>query len=339
MSESESLESDHSTKSKRTEKSKHSTKIVTLNEEPLFLTHLKHDGWAIVKGVTSKEFAHMTASKFWDWFENFETGIDRDDPSTWTSIAWPLNVHGIIQCYGIGHEQFVWDVRMKKAIIKVFAKIYNDDNLLVSFDGANCSKMSRVKTKSWAHVDQGHKKLGFRCCQGFLNLNKCGVNDGGLVVYEGSHLLHHRFWDKTKKTSTGDWYKFSPQELDMFETVPCIKKVKVCCEPGDLVLWDSRTIHWASAPEAYEGRDPKRTRMAVYVSYQPSKLASMKDIAKKREAFKQLRMTSHWAAENIKLCPKFPRTYGNDTCISKFPQNKEIPALTGRGMHLAGLVD
>ena len=307
-------------------------RIRILKPEPIFVTNLKNNGWAIVKGVTKADFAQETASKFWKWFENFNTGIDREKPETWKTKDWPVNLHGIIQWYGLGHEQFVWDVRMREEIIKIFAEIYKDDKLLVSFDGGNCSKVSNVKTKSWAHIDQGHKKIGFRCVQGFLNLNPCGEKDGGLVVYQGSHKLHEKIWEGGKK-ATGDWYKFTPEELEIFKDCPI---VKVCCEPGDIVLWDSRAVHWAKAPEL---GDKSRTRMVVYVSYQPAKLATNATLNKKKTAFKERRMTSHWAAENIKLFPKNPRTYGDDSKIERFKVNTELPTLNERGQRLAGLIE
>ena len=53
---------------------------------------------------------------------------------------------------------------------------------------------------------------------------------------------------------------------------------------------------------------------------------------KKRKAFKDLRMTSHWP-HKPKLFPKNPRTYGNP--LPNITQVKE-PKLTELGYRLAG---
>ena len=73
---------------------------------------------------------------------------------------------------------------------------------------------------------------------------------GGLVVMAGSHKLHHQYFD-----SIGGWqpdkdlgfakngYTFSIEELDWYQEQGC-EVVKICANAGDLILWDSRMIHW-----------------------------------------------------------------------------------------------
>ena len=56
---------------------------------------LDEKGYCVVKNVISREKASESISKFWDWFEHFETGIDRNDPKTWKSSKLPFNLHGI----------------------------------------------------------------------------------------------------------------------------------------------------------------------------------------------------------------------------------------------------
>ncbi|GAM25630.1 hypothetical protein SAMD00019534_088050, partial [Acytostelium subglobosum LB1] len=298
---------------------------------PQWRKDLYNNGWAVVRNVVPPERCETYRAAFWKWFEDFGTGIDRNDRASWSSDKWPANLHGILQQYAFGQNQFVWDIRSEQAIIDVFSQIYNTDELLVSFDGGNLSRPGKSLGKPWYHLDQGNTKLGFRCVQGFLNLMDCQQNDGGLIVYDKSHIQHANFYKGEGVESQGDWYKFpeDPRELKYFKDC---KEIKVCCNVGDVVLWDSRTIHWAATPTG------GNCRMVVYTSYQPASLITKTDLAKKQKAFNQKRMTSHWAAENIKLFSKTPRTYGNQDLIDNFKYDeKTLPTLNDRARQLAGL--
>ncbi|EGG23970.1 hypothetical protein DFA_06108 [Cavenderia fasciculata] len=297
---------------------------------PEWRKHLYEHGWAVVPKVVAVEQCEQYRSKFWDWLEGFKTGIKRNSSSSWTNANWPSQIHGIFQHYALGQEQFVWDIRSEQAIIDVFTQVYNTDQLLVSFDGGNLSRPGH-SSKPWAHFDQGSSKMGFRCIQGFLNLMDCQDTDGGLVVYDKSHLVHDKFFTESGIDSHGDWYKFDEQP----ETLPIFKNckmVKVNCNVGDVVLWDSRTIHYAVHPTS------RSCRMVVYVSYQPASLISEADLRKKQQCFYEKRMTSHWASENIKMFPKNPRTYGDKELLDRFKYDEEtLPVLTPRARLLAGL--
>ena len=98
-----------------------------------------------------------------------------------------------------------------------------------------------------------------------------------------------------------------------------------------MVLWDSRTVHYASQPHG------DSYRMVVYVSMLPSSRATQSQLKKKKSAFQNKRMTSHWAVP-VKLFNKNPRTYGNDDIINKFKVSDKLPVLTERGKKLAGLI-
>lgn len=50
-------------------------------------------------------------------------------------------------------------------------------------------------------------------------------------------------------------------------------------------------------------------RHVVYTCYQPKSLATEKDLALKREAYNNRRVTTHWPAMNVKLFPKEGNSY------------------------------
>jgi hypothetical protein len=97
-----------------------------------------------------------------------------------------------------------------------------------------------------------------------------------------------------------------------------------------MVFWDSRTIHCGTEP--IKKRNESNLRNVVYVCMTPRSKASEANLRKKRKAFNELRMTSHWP-HKPKLFPKNPRTYGGP-----LPNITEIekPILTELGKRIAG---
>lgn len=80
-----------------------------------------------------------------------------------------FSTHGVISGNGIGQSDFLWNVRSNPRIKQVFTQIWNDPQLLVSFDGCGIFRDWRYdptwKTQGgWNHVDQNPKVKPDRCC-------------------------------------------------------------------------------------------------------------------------------------------------------------------------------
>lgn len=92
-----------------------------------------------------------------------------------------------------------------------------------------------------------------QCVQGILNLAPNGPNDGGLIVMKGSSALNEEFFatHESKQTTWGpaDWYGFSEKDVEWFKSKGC-EAIKVCADPGDLILWDSRQVHYNELPKS-----------------------------------------------------------------------------------------
>lgn len=158
----------------------------------------------------------------------------------------------------------VWDARLEAGVIDAFAKIWGTSQLLVSFDGINMTlplpDSTRPISPRWPHQDQDSRIRGFNCAQGFINLAPNGQEDGGLMVMKGSHKLNDEFF-KThcmeKKEKWGkvpdDWHGFDDDEVEWFEERGC-EMMKVNCEAGDLIVWDSRTVHYNVLPQGKQTR-------------------------------------------------------------------------------------
>lgn len=70
-----------------------------------FRDDLARDGYAVVKGVLSKEKCDAYIDDIHDWLESFGLGYNRHDPSTVKEECLPI-IHqkGLIQAYGAPHE-------------------------------------------------------------------------------------------------------------------------------------------------------------------------------------------------------------------------------------------
>ncbi|EED13683.1 conserved hypothetical protein [Talaromyces stipitatus ATCC 10500] len=282
-----------------------------------FRDQLNRDGYAVIKGAIPRDRADKYADAFWSYIEDFGLGFKRDDPSTVKRDMLPvINEKGMILNYGVTHEQWVWDIRGEPGVIDAFAKVYADDDLIVSFDVVNVGFANREDlpaNKPWPHQDQDPSKPGFRCLQGLVNLNPCGPNDGGLIVCKGGHVLseqfHREMADEPRIPAwTSEWYGFTDRGMKWLSDHG-LKWEKVCAEPGDLIVWDSRTPHYNVPPTM------KQDRLAVYTCYMPVKDVSQEDLIRKKDAFEKRLGTTHWpnarhvapnndAMRDGKLCPK-----------------------------------
>lgn len=115
------------------------------------------------------------------------------------------------------------------------------------------------QTEPWPHVDQNPKRTGLQCVQGILNFAPNGPKDGGLIVMKGSSKLMPVFFKTHPEVvdratwGSSDWFGFDKEEVKWFEDRGC-SILKVCAEPGDVILWDSRTMHYNCVPETQNVR-------------------------------------------------------------------------------------
>ncbi|RAK88023.1 hypothetical protein BO79DRAFT_149426 [Aspergillus costaricaensis CBS 115574] len=264
-----------------------------------FRDDLLRDGYAVVKQAVPREKALAYSDEIFQWLEDFASGLGfrRDDPKTVHKDFLPdINEKGMCLGYGVSHESFTWAVRQEPGVIEAFEKVYDTQDLIVSFDSVNISFPGRTDikpNKPWPHQDQDPERPGFRCLQGLVNLLPNGPKDGGLIVCRGAHLLSEEFHEEFKNEEdkifawTKEWYGFTEAGLNWLKNKG-MEWVKVTAEPGDLILWDSRTPHYNVSSE---GNSP---RLCVYTCFMPVADATQEDLKRKKVAFENTRMTTHW---------------------------------------------
>lgn len=300
---------------------------------------LDKNGFTVVKGVISKEKADEYVSRMYKWLEGFGKGFKADDRSTWKPQNLPAFVKGgLFNRHGSGHEQFAWDIRSEPGLIETFGKIWGTEELLVSFDGVNVSlpfdqEDSTVDRAPWPHVDQSPNRRFKHCVQGIMNLHDNGPKDGGLMVLQNSFPLYNEFFETHEhQAPPGGWlwrdsYHFTSEQIDWFLAKGCTWK-KIEAEAGDVILWDSRCIHYGAAAE---GDVP---RVATYVCYKPAKNISEKDLKGRLGALENYDNTSH---DPLIFHATGSRVNGPLTPDEQL-RPRELPVLSDRAKQLAGVL-
>lgn len=294
----------------------------------------------MLKGAIPVDRAVHYQEKAYEWLKSFSEELDFDDPSTW--VAENLPITNFVKSYAgycVPHEKFVWDARQEPGVLDAFSTLWGTQELLVSFDSLNVTFPNRKdvpRRASWEHLDQSPRRRGVHCVQGLINLSPSGPNDGGLVVFPGSHLLNDEFMDTmTDKASwlpMKDLYLFSKTELEWF-AARGVHPHKVCADVGDLIMWDSRTIHYGCEPT----EESDQIRTVIYATYTPASLAVPKQLEAKKQAFSSFSGTTHWPHQYI-----VPRAYR--PCFpdgTRDPRDREqpleMPEMTDKLLRLAGM--
>jgi hypothetical protein len=276
-------------------------------QKPLDWSHLRHYGYQVFPGVLTAEECKAAKDGVWKWMVSLDRGLQRNNPSTWKNPAWPSQVHGIVQWPCASHIPEVWDVRQNEKVVNIWSNILATPatDLISSFDRINIVHPNmRLSQKPWFHIDQGARLRGPQCVQGFVNLEDTTEEDASLMVVPKSHLLHDEFFlafpDRTK--TSDNWVKFTDAELEWWQKEAMgeeFQPKRVTAKAGDVVVWDSRLIHCGAS--SVKGR--KSWRYVIYTCYEPRRLATEEQLAKKRKVFELRQGTSHWP----RLSKVFPK--------------------------------
>lgn len=268
-----------------------------------FLEHLAEHGYAIVKDVASPSDRALAMEFLWQFLHE-NAGLDRSDPSSWSDENFErvgCIGTGIIDGAGIGQSDFLWHLRLLPSVQRAFARIWDTEDLITSFDAASVfrpwqhDQLGFTRTHGgWYHVDQGRGMPGsLQSVQGLVSILDADASTGGLVVIPGSHKKHEEL---VRFQYTDDNYVSVPASDPILE----LPKKLVTCQAGDLVLWDSRCVH-CNAPGRYIlGAAPSQSapvellRAVGYVCMTPKSKASEVVLQQRRQAYRDRLTTSHW---------------------------------------------
>ncbi len=254
---------------------------------------LNEKGYCIIPNVLSENEINYAKDLFYKWQKTIPNH---------NKIHNQIDPHGIYKFHNAGHQEHAWYIRTNPKVIEIFKKIWETDELVVSFDGScyiskECNKLDNI----WTHTDQAPNVKQLQCYQGFVALTS--NKERTLVVYEGSHLIHEKYFSEREIVSSKNWQLIEHDYLDSISD----KKKELEVPAGALVLWDSRTFH-----QNRYGMPKSEERIVQYVCYLPkvNKKNTKSQQTKRLKYFEELRTTSHWPYP-IKVNSLQPQTYGN----------------------------
>ena len=238
---------------------------------------LKDNGYVVIRNVLTPEEVDSAKEEFYKW----KDGIDDLD-----EIHKKVDPHGIFKHHENGHSRYAWDIRLNKMVQYIFKKVWETEELSVSFDGSchipkNCTKRDNI----WTHTDQAPNSKGLKCYQGFVALTT--NKERTLRVYKGSHELHEQYFKDKKISSSKNWHLIDKVYLQSIQGSH--RKLEV--QKGSLVLWDSRVFH-----QNQYGLPNSEERIVQYVCYLPKHHEKNTETQKKKKLkyFEERRTTSHW---------------------------------------------
>ncbi|MFK8024089.1 MAG: phytanoyl-CoA dioxygenase family protein [Ilumatobacter sp.] len=277
---------------------------------PESVEHLESEGYVVIANALSSDEADRALELTWEYLENLGTGVDRRDITTWGDDRWPVNVHGgIIPSQGIGHSAAQWYIRSVPAVKQAFASVWDDDDLLVSFDGMALWRpitfdpsWATDRGGSWLHIDQHPiSRPGRQCVQGAVTLTATTPAIGGNIVVPGSHKwfadIPERYGERLGRLPVmQDHFRF-PADDPLLQATP---PVMAHMEAGDMMLWDARTAHCSSpGPGAFDDvdhlTDPALLRVASLVCMMPRAFSNDAVIERRRAAVTARISTTNWS--------------------------------------------
>jgi hypothetical protein len=279
------------------------------------LAYIEENGYVIIQGVLNEEEIAEGKKLFWNYIDGRETELDRRDLSTWK--IWPGDSQTGIISGEINHSDFLWHVRLNPQVKKAFELLWDTNDLLTSFDGGNAfrpwnSGYPKYKTRGgWWHVDQnclrGLERQGRVSIQGLVTFYDADETTGGFTVIPGSHQYHEIICQQAPRK-----IDFIPILGEFPEELKVLPHSLPRAKAGDLILWDSRTVHCnvpAFAPvevvpspvesDIKESEPIELLRLVAYVCMQPRSMATQAAIASKRLGMLYKIPTSHWATKEI----------------------------------------
>jgi len=224
--------------------------ITDPEQEDAMLRHLDEHGYAVVANVAVEEQVELGINMFWDFWERAAVRgpIKRHDLESYKH--WMGNAaNGILVGAKENHNDFAWNTRTLPLVKQAFAKIWQSDDLVVSFDATGAFRPYKphkewLTNGGWWHVDQNHMRGKHRqgrvTVQGLVTYYDANAETGGLCLIPGSHLHHPEVCERAPTSKMDVDYVSIPKNDPVLTSEQAIL---VCAKAGDLILWDSRTVH------------------------------------------------------------------------------------------------
>ena len=235
----------------------------------------------------------------------------------------------------MNHSKFCWNTRILPNIKKAFTKIWNTNELLVSYDAINVFRPYKwypewLTKSNWWHVDQHGLSRGYNriCVQGLVTYYDVTQETGGLCVIPKSHIYYKEISLRNDNINQIQDFVTIPMKDSLLQTYDGIL---IAAKAGDLILWDSRTIHCNTCAininkndiilnHSQENNDI--IRLISYVCMLPISITSKEVIESRKHGYIHSIGTTHWPN-------KLVSNYESDNPIDITQSSSEVLKLVG----------
>lgn len=214
------------------------------------------------------------------------TGIDPEQLQAWKDKASEENEH----LPHMAHSDTMWSIRTHRNIMAIFERIWGTDELIVSYDGMNIKRSTDEPFVLDFHVDQDTTESTLHgAIQGVLALTPSNAETGGTVIVPQSHKHFDVVASKVDSFKGTNHWQFVATHGDHPVFALSKREVQPSLQVGDMLLFDSRTVHAVRAPTR-GGLE----RMVAYVCMGPRSFATAGTLRKRHTAFEHGISTTHW---------------------------------------------
>ena len=188
----------------------------------------------------------------------------------------------------MAHSNIVWDVRCLPEIKDIFHILWNDDDIIVGFDGVGTRKKGMDCDGLPWHVDQDGSHGDYVCCyQSIIAIKESSLSTGNICVLPKSHK-HHRSLSQRLDDGCGGWEFLEVPDDDIIFKLSFPPHCPEL-QSGDMFIWDSRTVHMVSKP-----LNLNTERMVMYMCMTPRSFADEETLRLRKHAYMNGIATTHW---------------------------------------------
>jgi len=305
--------------------------------------YLDKQGYVVLKSVASAGEVEEAKNLLWEELQRRRPGLVRADPATWKHLPKPN--FGL--CGALAQSQGQWYLRDLPKLKQVFAEFWACEDLLCSMDCVLLRARGAAASTEGLHLDQNPLvKPVCECVQGMIPLLPVTLGSGGLQVVPGSHgeafreRLRQVHPNLEELSLDDDWCPLRSMgglQGRLFHDELVRSATLLLAEPGDLILWDSRTVHGGRLPDlealrAEQSQDGALARLSCTVAMTPRAFAIPQVIG----AHRQGEVVSLVVPENIvadENCVLSARRAGFEVgkCFNHCPHQMESTGNVGSG--------
>lgn len=278
------------------------------------------------------------------------------ETASWAEVPLPPSQGGLVQHFGAGMNPA--SVRVREALAPLFEALCGTADLWTSMDGFSAGRKPRVRARyadlaDWRaraleatplHTDQTQNPFS-GAWQSGAALTDQAEDEHCFVCVPGSHrLVEPLVRARAEAPKDKHWMLLDAGQLDFLRTHG-MQPARVPMRAGDVVLWDSRTVHSSAKPCASARADMLRLQVFVCMQPAPPRGSALRAREQaKRRRYAQAGRTSKHSPLPIRVFGEHWAGYSNEDrahgrAIAALAPPVDLAAMSARAKRLHGLED